>query len=58
MNLSEAKLCLDCDEIYTGEKCRCGSTYYWWLSKYVKVMHRTPCTPLNVIKEEEGKRAV
>jgi hypothetical protein len=40
MKLGEAKLCLDCDEIYTGEQCpRCGKTYYWWMSKYVPVMY-------------------
>lgn len=40
MHLQSAKLCLDCDEIYEGEQCsKCSSTAYWWMYKYVTVMH-------------------
>ncbi|MBN1104727.1 MAG: hypothetical protein JXL84_15015 [Deltaproteobacteria bacterium] len=39
MDLREAKLCLDCEELYIGKRCpRCGSEVCWWLSKFVPVM--------------------
>jgi len=42
MRLKESKVCLDCDEVWTGGNAcpQCGSTSWIWLQKWVRPMTR------------------
>jgi len=36
MKIQQAKLCLDCDELYTGEGCPvCASRVYVYINKWI-----------------------
>jgi hypothetical protein len=38
MNLKDAKLCIECDEIFVGDTCpRCGASVGWqWIHKWLE----------------------
>ena len=38
MNLQKAKLCLDCEELYTGLRCpKCASIFYVYIAGWVNL---------------------
>lgn len=50
MKVNEARICLDCDEIYSGPGLcpGCGHMYSYYLVKWIKPLH-PPTGPPRVI---------